>query len=50
MSLQHAFDIKMKKIKVANMVSKKVILILFIEISSLSLKLPYKQKVKKTTK
>ena len=44
----------MMKTKVINMVSIKrntiIILLLFIEISSLSLKTPYEQKVKKTSK
>ena len=47
---QHAFDNKMKKMKVFNMASKKEILILFIEISLLSLKTLYKQKIQKTSK
>ena len=47
---QYAFDIEIKKIQVINMVSTKDIIILFIEISSVILKTPYKQKVNKTTK
>ena len=47
---QYSFDIEIKKIQVINIVSIKDIMILFIEISSFTLKTPYKQRVKKTTK
>ena len=47
---QYAFDTEIKKIQVIDMVSIKDIIILFIEISSIIRKTPYKQKVNKTTK